>query len=290
MAGVAHEISTPVGTALTVASSFERRAASFAAEAAHGDTLKRSSLEEFLRAAHEAASQLVGNLNRMAELVQTFREVAVEPSYHERSSFDVGELTARVMEGLLRGLQPRMIELRVVCQPGISMNSYPGPYGQLLTNLFHNAVTHAFPNGIAGTIGDRFRECEENHVEVKFSDDGCGMTDEVRRKAFDPFFTTRRDMGCTGLGLHIVHNIVTNRLNGRLVLDSEPGRRYEHSGLPAGFSGFRSRQTLNRSGDLVGKEFRAAIAGHTSSRCICRQTLSPVDPMARDYCGDLSAA
>jgi PAS domain S-box-containing protein len=224
VAGVAHEISTPVGTALTVASSFEQRAASFAAEAAHGDTLKRSSLEEFLRAAHEAASQLVGNLNRMAELVQTFREVAVDRGYHERSSFDVGELTAQVMEGLRRGLQRRMIELRVVCQPGISMNSYPGPYGQLLTNLFHNAVTHAFPNGIAGTIGVEVRNCGKDHVEVKFSDDGCGMTDEVRRKAFDPFFTTRRDMGCTGLGLHIVHNIVTNRLNGRLVFDSEPGR------------------------------------------------------------------
>lgn len=224
VAGVAHEISTPVGTGLTVASSFERKTASFTAEVARGDSLKRSSLDEFLRAAQEAALQLVRNLNRMAELVQTFKEVAVDRSYHERSSFDVGELTAQVMEGLRPGLQRRMIELRVTCQPGLSMNSFPGPYGQLLTNLFLNALTHAFPDGIAGTIGVEVREFGKDHVEVNFSDDGCGMTDDVRRKAFDPFFTTRRDKGCTGLGLHIVHNIVTNRLSGRLVLDSELGR------------------------------------------------------------------
>src|ERR1700692_4484518 len=94
----------------------------------------------------------------------------------------------------------------------------------MLTNLFLNAVTHAFPDGVAGTIGVEVHEFGKEHVEVRFYDDGCGMTDDVRRKAFDPFFTTRRDKGCTGLGLHIVHNIVTNRLGGRLVLDSEPGR------------------------------------------------------------------
>ena len=227
VAGVAHEISTPVGTGLTVASSFERRAASFAAEVARGGALKRSSLDEFLRAAHEAALQLVGNLDRAADLVRTFKEVAVDRSYHERSSFDVGELTAQVMKGLRPCLQQRMVELEITCQPDLLMNSFPGPYGQVLTNLFLNAVTHAFPDGNAGTIGVKVREFGKEHVEVKFSDDGCGMTDDVRRNAFDPFFTTRRDKGCTGLGLHIVHNIVTNRLNGRLSLDSEPGRGTE---------------------------------------------------------------
>jgi PAS domain S-box-containing protein len=224
VAGVAHEISTPVGTGLTVASSFELKTASFAAEVRRGGALKRSSLDEFLRAAHEAALQLTANLNRTAELVRTFKEVAVDRSYHERSSFDVGELTAQVMEGLRPSLQRRMIELKVTCLPGLLMNSFPGPYGQLLTNLFLNAVTHAFPDGTAGTIGVEAHEFGKEHVEVMFYDDGCGMTDEVRRKAFDPFFTTRRDKGCTGLGLHIVHNIVTNRLSGNLVLDTEPDR------------------------------------------------------------------
>jgi signal transduction histidine kinase len=103
------------------------------------------------------------------------------------------------------------------------MNSYPGPYGQVLTNLFLNSVAHAFPDGNGGTVDIEARASGKDHVEVVFSDDGCGMSLDVRRQAFDPFFTTRRDQGGTGLGLHIVHTIVTNCLGGRLNLDSEPG-------------------------------------------------------------------
>jgi signal transduction histidine kinase len=102
------------------------------------------------------------------------------------------------------------------------MNSYPGPYGQALTNLFLNAVTHAFAEGKEGSIGIEVRASGRENVEILFSDDGCGMSLDVRRKAFDPFFTTRRDQGCTGLGLHIVYTIVTNCLGGRVNLDSEP--------------------------------------------------------------------
>jgi signal transduction histidine kinase len=103
------------------------------------------------------------------------------------------------------------------------MNSYPGPFGQVLTNLFLNSVAHAFPEGRKGIIDIRVRASGEDNVEVVCSDDGCGMSPDVRRQAFDPFFTTRRDHGNTGLGLHIVHNIVRNCLGGQLELDSEPG-------------------------------------------------------------------
>ena len=102
------------------------------------------------------------------------------------------------------------------------MISYPGSYGQVLTNLFLNSVTHAFPDGRGGSIDIKAWAAGDD-VEVLFADDGCGMSLDVKRQAFDPFFTTRRDLGCTGLGLHIVHNIVTNRLGGRLDLDSEAG-------------------------------------------------------------------
>jgi signal transduction histidine kinase len=93
----------------------------------------------------------------------------------------------------------------------------------VLTNLFLNSVAHAFPDGNGGTIGIKVQSAGKDNVEIVFSDNGCGMSPEVRRNAFDPFFTTRRDRGSTGLGLHIVHNIVTNCLGGRLQLDSEPG-------------------------------------------------------------------
>jgi signal transduction histidine kinase len=120
-------------------------------------------------------------------------------------------------------LEKQNLTLNVECQPGLTMNSYPGPYGQVLTNLLLNSVAHAFPGGNPGTVDVKMQASGSDHVEILFLDDGCGMSVEVRRKAFDPFFTTRRDQG-TGLGLHIVHSIVTNCLGGRLTLDSEPGK------------------------------------------------------------------
>src|SRR6202795_3162692 len=103
------------------------------------------------------------------------------------------------------------------------MNSYPGPYGKVLTNLVLNSAVHAFPDGARGFVQITARSSGKDNVEVLFSDDGCGMSPEIRRQVFDPFFTTRRDQGSTGLGLHIVHNIVTNCLGGGISLDSEPG-------------------------------------------------------------------
>jgi signal transduction histidine kinase len=104
------------------------------------------------------------------------------------------------------------------------MSSYPGSYGQVLTNLFLNSIAHAFPDGRQGKIAIKVSASGADEVEIIFTDDGCGMSADVRRQAFDPFFTTRRHQGCTGLGLHIVHSVVTDRLGGRLDLDSEPGR------------------------------------------------------------------
>jgi signal transduction histidine kinase len=125
---------------------------------------------------------------------------------------------------LRSGLGKQNLTLTVDCQPNLSINSYPGPYGQVLTNLFLNSVAHAFPDGQAGLIDIKVQAAGNDDVEILFSDDGCGMSPDVRRKAFDPFFTTRRDQGSTGLGLHIVYSIVTNCLGGRVGLDSEPGK------------------------------------------------------------------
>jgi PAS domain S-box-containing protein len=223
VAGVAHEVNNPVGISLTVASSLERKTASFTAEVARGD-LRRSSLMDFLEAARDASGQLVANLNRAAELITSFKQVAADRNYSDQRTFDLGDLTEQVVMSLRPGLRKHRLSLNVECEPNLTMNSYPGPYGQVLTNLFLNAVAHAFPDGRAGTVDIKVRAAGADHVEVIFADDGCGMSLDVRRRAFDPFFTTRRDQGGTGLGLHIVYSIVTSRLGGRLDLDSEPGR------------------------------------------------------------------
>ena len=223
VAGVAHEINNPVGICLTVASSLERKTALFAAEVGRGN-LRRSSLNDFLETSRDASSQLVSNLNRAAELITSFKQVAADRNYSDQRTFDLGDLTEQVVMSLRPGLRKHNLTLTVDCQPNLTMNSYPGPYGQVLTNLFLNSVAHAFPDGKAGSVNIQAREAGKDSVEIVFSDNGCGMSLDVRRRAFDPFFTTRRDQGGTGLGLHIVYSIVTNRLGGRLNLDSEPGR------------------------------------------------------------------
>lgn len=223
VAGVAHEVNNPVGISLTVASSLERRSRLFTDEIARGE-LRRSSLNDFVKACSEAADQLVTNLNRAAELIQSFKQVAADRNQSDRRSFDMRDLTEQLIMSLRPGIGKNSIKVQIECEPGLSMTSYPGSYGQVLTNLFVNSITHAFPDRAAGEIDIKVRRAGEAQVELLFSDNGCGMTPDVRRQAFDPFFTTRRDQGGTGLGLHIVYNLVTNRLGGRINMRSEVGK------------------------------------------------------------------
>lgn len=219
--GVAHEINSPIGLSLTVASSLEHKREAFAEAAARGD-LRRSQFNEFVDATAAACTQLVGNLTRAAELIQLFKQVATDQSGSERRTFDPGELARQVLASLRSG-QHKNLTLDVGCEPGLVITSYPAAYGQVLSNLFANSVMHAFPDGRPGTVGVNVRAAGEHEVEILFSDDGCGMSSEIRHQAFNPFFTTRRDRGCHGLGLHIVHNVVTHRLGGRIDLSSGPG-------------------------------------------------------------------
>jgi PAS domain S-box-containing protein len=226
VAGVAHEVNSPVGTSLTIASSLESKTAQFAAQAAQG-SLKRSSLNNFLEVSRKASTQLVANLSHAAELVQSFKQVAVDRSSSNRRIFDLNDITAQAIKSLRAGFRDRGLTVLFECPSDLTMNSYPGPYGQMLSNLFLNSMTHGFPDGREGTIGIEVQTSGDEEVEIRFSDDGCGMSADVRHKAFDPFFTTRRDQGCTGLGLHIVHTIVTNCLGGQVSLDSGPNEGTE---------------------------------------------------------------
>jgi PAS domain S-box-containing protein len=222
VSGVAHEINNPVGSGLTVATSLQRRCEVFANDVARGE-VRRSGLNDFLGAVKDASSQLVANLNRACELVQSFKQVAADRSHLARRQFDLAELTEQALVGLRPELRRRNLALDLSCEPGLVLDSYPGPYGLVLTNLVFNSIAHAFAGDRPGTITIRTSGLGDNEVEIRVADDGCGMTPEIRRRAFDPFFTTRRHEGATGLGLHIVHSMVFDRLEGRLLLTSEPG-------------------------------------------------------------------
>jgi len=223
VAGVAHEVNNPVGISMTVASSLARRCEGFTAELEQGQ-MRRSRLVEFINSNREAANQLVANLQRAGELIQSFKQVAVDRSHAERRLFDLRHSTEQILASLRPGLKKSHIELITEIPVGIAMDSYPGHYGQVLTNLFLNAVKHGFDGVPEGTIHIEARPVGVGQVEINFYDDGKGMTDEVQRRAFDPFFTTRRSEGGTGLGLHIVYNLVTRRLGGRIMLSSAPWR------------------------------------------------------------------
>jgi signal transduction histidine kinase len=223
VAGIAHEVNNPVGISLTVASSFARRCETFAAEL-RTPPLRRSSLDDFVATSHAAADQLVANLQRAGELIQSFKQVAVDRSHTERREFDLAEATDQIVASLRPVLRKVPLSLLVDVPPGVSMYSYPGSYGQVLTNLFLNTVVHAYPDGRAGTLSVGARAVGRDDVEITVADDGVGMAEEIRKRAFDPFFTTRRDHGGTGLGLHIIFNIVTQSLGGHLTMDSTPGR------------------------------------------------------------------
>ena len=224
VAGVAHEVNNPIGISLTVASSFSRRAEIFETELRSEAPLRRSRLEEFVRTSRDAAQQLVGNLHRAGELIQSFKQVAVDRSHAERREFRLSEATDQIIASLRPVLKRSPIALSIDVPEGLAIDGYPGAYGQILTNLFLNAATHAFAGGRAGaiTISAKPRGIED--VEIIFADNGAGMTPEVQRQAFDPFFTTRRNDGGTGLGLHIVYNLVTQQLGGRMMLESRLGQ------------------------------------------------------------------
>lgn len=224
VAGVAHEVNNPIGISLTVASSFARRADMFEAELKSDSPLRRSQLEDFVRTSQDAAQQLVANLHRAGELIQSFKQVAVDRSHAERRQFSLSEATDQIIASLRPVLKRAPVSISVEVPDGLIIDGYPGSYGQIFTNLFLNATNHAFPDGRSGTISISAKPRGNDDIEIIFSDNGVGMTPDVQRQAFDPFFTTRRNEGGTGLGLHIVYTLVTQQLGGRMMLESRLGQ------------------------------------------------------------------
>jgi len=206
-----------------VASSLAQRTASFEHESKDGQ-IRRSRLTEFISDTREASKQLLANLQRAATLIQSFKQVAVDRSNAERRMFDLSHSTEQIVSSLRPGLRRSQVGVAMSVPEGIMMDSYPGHYGQVLTNLFVNAVTHGFEEAETGTIKIEARPLPPSHIEIVFADDGKGMTEDIQRRAFDPFFTTRRGKGGAGLGLHIVYTLVTRQLGGEIDLSSEPGK------------------------------------------------------------------
>ena len=222
VAGIAHELNTPIGNSVTVASTLHDRTAEFSDHVADG-TLKRSSLNSYLETARTASDLLLRSLNQARNLVASFKQVAVDQTSDQRRTFDLGEVVGEVLTTLSPSIRKTPFSVTVEIPPGIVMDSYPGPLGQVVSNFVNNALLHAFDGRLAGTIALRATPGEENDICMTVSDNGNGIPEEHLRRIFDPFFTTKLGQGGSGLGLNIVYNIVSQILGGRVSVESRVG-------------------------------------------------------------------
>jgi signal transduction histidine kinase len=222
VAGVAHEVNTPVGMALTVATSLASRAQAFR-QRLDLDRVRRSDLADFVEVVTEAARQMDINLHRASDLVHRFKEVAADRASDQHRPFDLAELIEAILASLAPELRRSGHRLDDSAPAGLVLDSHPGAVGQILVNLIMNALQHAFRDGRRGTITLRAEPLPGGRVEILVADDGAGMDEADRLRIFEPFFTTRRGSGGTGLGLHIAFNLATQTLRGALTCRSAPG-------------------------------------------------------------------
>lgn len=222
VAGVAHELNTPIGNIVMVSSTQQERNAQFAQHLADNH-LTRKGLDDYLAQASEGADMVFHNATRAAELIQSFKQVAVDQTSDRLRSFDLATQIGEVLSVTAPVFRNKNISVQRDLQADIAMTTYPGPLGQVLTNLLVNAVVHAFDKRNEGAMTVRCRAAHGT-ATIEVQDNGCGMSPEVLGRIFDPFFTTKLGTGGSGLGLHICHNIVYGPLRGRLRVDSALGQ------------------------------------------------------------------
>jgi PAS domain S-box-containing protein len=222
VAGIAHELNTPIGNSLTVASTLQDQTRDFDEHMAKG--LTKSRLEQFVNNTREGATILMSGLRQAAELVSSFKQVAVDQSSVNRRVFRLSE----TVHEILLTLGPSMRKTRHTVHSAVPiemfLESYPGPFGQVLTNLINNAVLHAFNLDQSGNIYLEAKTLDEDWIEFTVRDDGNGIPPANIARVFDPFSTTKLGQGGSGLGLNIVYNLVTKTLGGQIRVDSPPGR------------------------------------------------------------------
>lgn len=221
VAGVAHEVNTPLGVALTANSVVTEESQMLQKKLASGN-IRRQELDQYLNKLVQAGLLLDHNLQRAAQLVANFKQVSVDLTADNQRRFNLAKYLDELLESLSLMWRNRQIRLHVDCPDNIVMDSYPGTIGQIITNFTQNAVVHGFENRASGTIVIRCA-IKQDQVEIVFSDNGVGINGEHIERIFDPFFTTNRHQGGTGLGLHIVFNLITQKLGGKVTVDSSPG-------------------------------------------------------------------
>ena len=222
VAGVAHEVNTPIGVSVTAASFLAERTRQLRELYEKGE-MKRSDLEKYLALAEESSGSVLSNLERAAELVQSFKKVAADQSSEEKRVFEMKNYLEQILLSLRPQFKRTPHQVRMDCPDDLILDSYPGAIMQIITNLVMNSLIHGFADGRPGEISIKVEQAGEN-VVLTYRDTGIGMDREQKERIYDPFYTTTRGSGGTGLGMNIVYNLVTQTLKGSIMLASSPGQ------------------------------------------------------------------
>lgn len=223
VASVAHELSSPIGNSVLVASTFRDLARELLQQLESGQ-LRKSSLLELGRNLEDGSLMLQSNLSRAEALVKNFKQVAADQASEQRRSFDLAEVVAEVVASLRPSLKKSPHRVVQDIAPGIVMDSLPGPLGQVLINLINNAYMHAFEGRADGGLLTISANVQGESVLLRVADNGVGIADSVLQHLFEPFFSTKIGRGGTGLGMSIVDSIVRKALGGAITVQSVPGQ------------------------------------------------------------------
>jgi signal transduction histidine kinase len=225
VAGIAHELNTPIGNSLLTASALSDMVRDVERRLANDGGLKRSALESHLAEARKACDIMNSSLTRAADLITSFKQVAVDQASGQRRKFRLDEVVRDTLATFATQLKRRVCDVTVDVPPDLEFDSYPGSLSQVLSNLIGNTLLHGFDNRDGGTIAITARRGGgADYVTLQFRDDGVGMTAATLHKIYDPFFTTKLGQGGSGLGMNIVYNIVTGVLRGTIEVESEAGK------------------------------------------------------------------
>ena len=230
VAGVAHEINTPLGIGVTAASHLRQETERLARHL-EKNTLSRSELEQFTKSAVEASDLVLKNLDRASKLVRSFKQVAVDQGSEALRTIVLANYLEEVLFTLKPTLKRTQHHIHLAIPPTLTMETYPGALSQIIFNLVTNSLTHAYPERTDGNIeisADLVSsEANASLILLTYRDDGIGMPELVRNRIFEPFFTTKRGQGGSGLGMHVVYNLVTQLLKGSIQCVSTQGRGTE---------------------------------------------------------------
>ncbi|MFK5984930.1 MAG: DUF3365 domain-containing protein [Pseudomonadota bacterium] len=222
VAGVAHEINTPLGVSVTAASHLQAINDSFKKKF-HSSSLKKADLESYLDDNDEASLIILNNLNRAAELIRSFKLIAVDQSQHNKRVFNIKQYIEEVLISLKPALKKVNHSIEISCPENIEVNCHPGQFSQIITNLFMNAIKHAFEEGEQGLLKLQVTQTD-GQIKFHFSDNGKGISEQNLKKIFTPFFTTARHIGGSGLGLSTIYNIITQNMGGTIRCESIEGK------------------------------------------------------------------